>query len=387
MSLPAALTEPAAWQIVWDEQQLDFVFKPLLAPSETKAESSASAPNGAIGFNLDAMTQMVVEARKKAREKARRTQMLQDLTKYRQGIESLQLPATYDQHHSLFLLQDKLSGQYPIRICPGRDDKPTPEQRSPHLSSDQDNESHEKKQPYLAISTAWKVMTADIFLYRPETREACRRPGGHYVIHVISDFFELYKATTAKEAKKMRKKQRAIAKWKKEKAQATSSTTSVSANMGSTNEDMGRNNTNISGTRVPRLVYIMGRLVICQPHTDEDWVLPTVFVVAVELNKNINSGRPVWLIRDDEPSYHDWYDYEDEWELKNANLSMERLSAIWPMMEGKQAFGAARLAGSLDDILDAESCLSLSEVGASVWDSMDMGSWAMVAMREDQEYL
>jgi len=130
------------------------------------------------------------------------------------------------------------------------------------MSRDQDKEtieSHEKEQPYLAISTAfdWKVRSADFFLYRPEAREASMCPGGYPVLHTLSDFFELFKTTTAKEAKKKRKKQ-SIAKRKKEKAQATSSTTSttssvsVSGNMGSTNEDTGTSNTNISGAKVPR---------------------------------------------------------------------------------------------------------------------------------------
>ncbi|KKY29475.1 hypothetical protein UCDDA912_g10603 [Diaporthe ampelina] len=397
MSVPTDLTEAAAWQIVWDDQKCDFVFKPLSSGTPfPSAAASGSAPDNVINFSLDAMVQMVEESREKAREEARYAGMHQHITQYLHEIKSLQWPPKLAQHDALYDLQNKISLQHPIRICPDRDDKRIPEQRSIVVSSDEDKkhtESRNKEQPYLAISTAfeWKVRSADFFLYHPEARKATLCPDGYPVLHTLSDFFELLKTKpTGKEAKK--KKKRQVVANKKGEGQAATATT-ISGNMGDGNQGRGTNNTSISARKVPELVYIIGRLVICQPHADEssrDLVQPTVFVVAVELNKNSNndsstgnnnsgSGSPVWLIHDKHPTSLD----EDSWELHNAELSMRRLSAIWPAMEGQQPFGAARLAGSIEGLL-GEACMPLSEAGANVWNSMSLGSWAMVGVQGNQ---
>lgn len=411
MPLPATLLKPTAWQIVWDSQNLDFLFKSLPSPHGAVEAYSGSAPDGVIEISLGQMSQMAEEAREKAREDARqahRTEMLQDFTKYRHKIKSLQWPPTPAQHRDLFDLQQKLGRQDPIRIFRDQGHKTTPEQGSAAMSEDQGKKTtgiHAKEQPYLAISTEFdlKVRPARFFLYRPEARQASICPDGYAVYCTLTDFFEIFKETTAKEAKKLRQKQR-----KNGNAQATSSRSVSGSNIGTANEDTVANNTKTSGTKVPRFVYIIGRLVICQPHTadkgNRDWVEPTVFVVAVDLDKRIDncfstgnsnidvndndnddsSSCPVWLLRDNEPASLDAS--EDLWELQNADLSMRRLSAIWPMMEGKEAFGAARLVNSVEGILDSEACISLSEAGANVLDSMDMGSWAMVGIQDNQAW-
>ncbi|KAH8763672.1 hypothetical protein F5883DRAFT_618240 [Diaporthe sp. PMI_573] len=121
-----------------------------------------------------------------------------------------------------------------------------------------------------------------------------------------------------------------------------------------------------------------------------DWVHPTVFMVAVELDrKNSNNhvlkdkdnggggggGGPVWLICDTRPgSSSD----DDLPELYSPDLSMRRLSAMWPRLQGKHIFGAARLADSIEDLTaEGEARLLLSEAGDNVCETMDEGCWDM----------
>jgi len=159
-----------------------------------------------------------------------------------------------------------------------------------------------KDQPYLAISTAgeWQVKTADFFAHYPEAKGTTKN---NTFLHTLTDFYELRKPLapkpTGKQSRRMKRKDAEKAA-KRNKARATSSKSTIDGRIAgdsigdktgaSSSQGIGANDEGSLGRRAPELVYIVGRLVICHPHTresalDMDWVHPTVFMVAVELDR------------------------------------------------------------------------------------------------------
>ena len=87
---------------------------------------------------------------------------------------------------------------------------------------------------------------------------------------------------------------------------------------------------------------------------------------------------PVWLIYDTRPgSSSD----DDLPELYSPDLSMRRLSAMWPRLQEKHIFGAARLADSSEDLTaEGEARMLLSEAGDNVCETTDEGCWDMISI-------
>lgn len=363
-------------------------------------------------FDLDTLKQKAEEAKQHIQVR----QVISQQHRYLNEIKLLRWPPSPAQEKKLFDLQSDIKRQDPIRIClSSRNHKPRPKN---HGSTEMDKKDQgENKaegyrnndQPYLAISTAgeWRVKTADFFAHYPEAKGTTKN---NTFLHTLTDFYELRKPLapkpTGKQSRRTKRKDAEKAR-KRNEAKATSSVSGKSTIDGrvagdsigdktgaSTSQGTGANDEDALGRRVPELVYIVGRLVICQPHTygsalDMDWVYPTVFMVAVELDKkNSNNhvskdkdndsggGGPVWLIRDMRPGRS----LDDDFpELYSPDLSMRRLSAMWPRLQGKRIFGTARLADSMEDLTgEGEACMLLSEAGDNVCETMDEGCWDII---------
>lgn len=424
-------------ELVWDDEVRKFVIQTcrqggnlaFSAPSESLPSSptfsksqtpAAPEPASVLLFDLNTL-------RKKADEADQHMQVRQAIAQHRAyltEIKSLRWPPSRAQDKKLFDLQAAIDPRIPIPIClGGRDHKPT--SKNTRGEEDQDDSKTEwwvnKDQPYLAVSTAreWKAISANFYTHHPKAADGKKgTTKKNTFLHTLTDFYELCKPLapkpTGRQARKIKRREKAKAdKKNKTRASGASNTTidSGSTAVDSTDDRTGASTGSCTETHdkgapaVPKLVYVMGRLVICQPQARRegaphwDWIQPTVFMAAVELdnktsdnhvskdgNKEGSSssndtdstgGGPIWLIRDTRPGRSS--DDDDLSELYSPGLSMRRLGAVWPRLQVEHVFGRARLADSIERLMgEDEKSMTLSEAGDNICDTMDEGCWDMV---------
>lgn len=388
-----------------------------MSPSQTPVAPTLPS---VLLFDLDTLRQKADEAKQYMQVR----QAIAQHRRYLTEIKSLRWPPSRDQDGTLFELQIAIDPRIPIPIClGGRDHKPTTKNTGGEEEQDESKAKWwmNKDQPYLAVSTAheWKAISADFFAHHPKTLDGNKGTTKEVAfLHTLTDFYELFKPLapkqTGRQARRIKRREAAKAHKKdKDKASGTSNTIigSGSTADNSTDDKAGPSTGQCTeahdkGTpEVPKLVYIMGRLVICQPQARRegvpvwDWVHPTVFMVAVELdNKTSNNhvsksgtkgggsssssgstdSGPVWLIRDTRPGTSP-EDCEISSVLYSPDLTMRRLGAVWPKLQGEHVFGTARLTDSIERITgEGEKSMTLSEAGENVCDTMHEGCWDMV---------
>lgn len=426
---------PVTLQLVWDDKERKFVIQiprqggnlAFPAPSEPSPSSptlsssqtpAAPEPASILLFDLDTLRQKADEAKQHIQVR----QAIDQHRRYLTEIKSLQWPPSRAQDKKLFDLQSAIDPRIPLPIClSSRDHKPTP--KNTGGEEDQDESKTEwwvnKDQPYLAVSTAreWKATSADFYAHHSKAPDGNKgNTKKNTFLHTLTDFYELCKPLdpkpTGRQARRIKRREAAKAD-KKNKARASGgSNTTIdggSTPVDSTDDKTGASTGQCTETHdkgspaVPKLVYIMGRLVICQPQARRegaphwDWVQPTVFMAAVGLdNKTSNNhvskdgnkeassnstdstgGGPVWLIRDTRPGSSS--DDDDLSELYTPDLSMRRLGAVWGRLQGEHVFGTAKLADSIERLIgEGEKSMTLSEAGDNVCDTMHEGCWDMV---------